>query len=383
MREESNGDLGPAALLVATGLVVPVVVAGVARDTVQLYLTGLEVTAATAVAFAVVWWLAIEARDLERIDVAIASVLVPALFFLAVIVLAVVEVLPVGPRSYLFDGLAGLFRYASLFAGAGLAAVALSRRLGDHDRLPGPRTLAAGLAVVVVLGGALAVGVNHAAASSATVTAVEPGTLDHDRALNVTVEGAPAELRVAVVAPGGQTVWKRLSRGEMSGGSGTVSIPAWFDETPPPDTLPIRAGGYEVRVTSLLGATVATDRYAVDGEVTPTVTEVRASVGPIDWANPPKATIHDRPVEETRIGVAVANEAPFPAEYDLRLRYDGPGPTPEVHTDLQPGDEVGLVLDLPPAALEHVRTEQGSRATVVLSRSQEPVLVRRVTLPAE
>lgn len=56
---------------------------------------------------------------------------------------------------------------------------------------------------VFAVGVALLTGANAIAANSVTIASVEPGAVDRggDPALNVTVDGPPAELRVVVVAP--------------------------------------------------------------------------------------------------------------------------------------------------------------------------------------
>jgi hypothetical protein len=196
---DPNRDLGVAAGLVLVGILVPIGVDLLAHDLLALYLTAAAATTVAAVAVGFVIWLAVEWRDLDRPNVVVASVVVPTAVFAAVPVVGAAGLFDLLP-DHLRAGFGGLFGYLAAISLAGVGAVGFSRALEETERTPEVRQVVAGGAVVLVVVLTLAGGVNYAAASSAQVTDVDAGLAPvSDPALNVTVEGASAELRVTVV----------------------------------------------------------------------------------------------------------------------------------------------------------------------------------------
>lgn len=389
-------DLPAALAMLLAGMLAPALVAAVGRDLLSMYLSARGFVHVSAVAFGVVAWGLIEWLDLDRTTVLLVSIVAPWPVLLAslfgVLLLDQGEQVLAGPVADVFTYLAGrsfasLAGYGADFALAGVGAVALSKWVDDlaerHERVPEPRTVLAALGLAVVLGGLLVAGANHAGASSAAVTTVEPGLDDRRPTLDVTVEGRPAELRVTAVAPDGTSATRRLSRADMRGGTGTARFPVRFGDGTPPGYLPVRSGTYQVRVTSLAGVTVDAASLVADRPAV-SITDTVAASGPLTWDDPPR-DVYERGQDDTKVGIVVENGGSFHRVVDVTL--DVPGGDRHLRdVVLAPGERTGVVFSLPDDAVAAVRTERGGTVTASVQPVDAPggpVSTVEIELPAE
>jgi hypothetical protein len=382
---DPNRDLGVAAGLVLTGTLLPVLAGVLLFDLLSLYLTGLAGPALAAAVFGFCLWLVLEWRDLDRPNVAVASVLVPAGLFALFPVLGaglyavgLGESLP-APLGTLRFG--GVFAYLAGIALAGLGAVGISTALRRRERPPAPRRVAGGAAVTISVAVILLLGVNFAAASSATVTSVEAGLAPvSDPALNVTVEGADAEMRVTVVGPTGTSVTERVSRADVADGRTTVSARLWNDPTPPDGYLARTNGTYRIRVTTLAGVTVDRATFEADPGVGMRVVETDSARGELDWDREDPGSEH-----EVRVGVAVTNDGAFHTSAEASVAVPGENRDPRSGTYyFEPGETEAMVVGIPETAVERVRAEGRETVTVTVwqSRHRDRVLATvEVPLP--
>ena len=361
---DPNRDLGVAAGLVLAGILVPIGVDLLAHELLALYLTAAAATTLAAVAVGFGLWLAVEWRDLDRPNVVVAAVLVPAAVFAAVPIVGAAGLFDALP-DHLRVGFGGLFGYLATISLAGVGAVGLSRALEEAGRAVDARRVATGSAVVLVVGLTLVGGVNLAAASSARVTDVGAGLAPvSDPALNVTVAGTSAELRVTVVGPTGATVTERLSRAEMADGRATVSARLWpdtTDETPPPGYLTKRSGTYRVRVTSLAGVTVDTATFTADPGVALAVVETASARGPLEWNRFDPGSQH-----EVRVGVAVVNRGVFHTSAVATVDVPGRDDPHSRRHYLDPGETDALVVGIPAEDVERLRANGTDTVTVTV-----------------
>jgi hypothetical protein len=379
---DPNRDLGVAAGLVLLGAVVPLLVDLLAHDLLALYLPGMAGVAVAAVGVGFCLWLVVEWRDLDRPNVAVAAVLVPAALFAAVPVLGAAGLFAHVP-DHLYVSFEAVFGYFGGIALGGLGAVGLSVALERRDSVPDPRRVATGAAVVFVVGLALVAGVNFAAASSATVTSMEAGLAPvSDPALNVTVEGASAEMRVTVVGPTGASVTERVSRDDLEDGRTTVSARLWNDETPPDGYLAKANGTYRVRVTTLAGVTVDRATFEADPGVALRVVETDSARGELDWNRSDPGSQH-----EVRVGVAVTNDGAFHTSAEASVAVPGEARDPRSGTYyFAPGETEAVVVGIPEEAVERLRDEGSETVTVTVwqSRHRDRLLVTvEVPLPDE
>jgi hypothetical protein len=237
-----------------------------------------------------------------------------------------------------------------------------------------------GAAAVLLVAVAVVGGVNHAAVSGATVTVVEPGTDRYDEPrLNVTVEGASAEMRVTVVDPNGGSVTKRVTRGESASGRETVGFRVVDLAEPAAGSLTKTSGTYRVRVTTLAGVTVDTARYTADPGLAVAVVETAAARGPFDWNRSSRGSEHD-----LRVGVAVENRGVFYTDPTVRVGAPGEASVGYEDTTLAPGETDVLVVGIPEADAERWRAAGVETVTVRLWPSpyaDEPTATVEVPLP--
>jgi hypothetical protein len=381
---DPNRDLGVAAGLVLLGAVVPLLVDLLAHDLLALYLTG---GAGVALAVAVVGfclWLVVEWRALDRPNVAVASVLVPAALLALVPVVGAAGLFEHLPRHF-YLSFEAIFGYFGAIALAGLGAVGLSVALHRRNRAPDSRRVARVAAVVLVVGLALVGGGNYAAASSATVTSMEAGLAPvSDPALNVTVEGASAEMRVTVVGPTGASVTERVSRADVEDGRATVSARLWDDSTPPDGYLARTNGTYRARVTTLAGVTVDRATFEADPGVALRVVETDSARGELGWDRDDPGSEH-----EVRVGVAVTNDGAFHTSAEASVAVPSEDRDPRSGTYyFEPGETEAMVVGIPEAAVDRLRAEGRETVTVTVtvwrSRPGDTVLATvEVPLPPE
>lgn len=150
---DASGDLGTALAVFAVGMVLPVLAVLAAPGLPRLYANGTEFTTVSAVLFGLGFWALVETRGLDRVDVAVASVIGPAVAFVAavgglVVMSASIEGYGVGPWDpvvdYLAPSVGHLFGYVLAFGLAGLAAVGLGRWTRRQPGLPSPGRVATG-----------------------------------------------------------------------------------------------------------------------------------------------------------------------------------------------------------------------------------------------
>lgn len=388
MPSDPNEDLPEAVALFLVGMAVPIVAVVPARELLALYLSGTVYTALAAAAFAVVAWTLLEERNLDRPNFAVASVVGPFLFFVAIIVYGVLTKGYADPFQYLFaDG--GYMGYPAAFGAAGFLAVALSKRFRSltarEPRVPRARTVAAGVAVAAAVALALGLGANLVAASAVSVTSVDSGVETMlDPALNVTLEGGPADVRVRVTAPDGTTVRKRLPRAETGDEPTTVPFRVWFDDSPPPGRLPAQAGTYRVEVVALSGVTVDSATFEAEGGGAVSIAKTAAGSGDLPW-NRSADVVVGNARHDTGVGVVVANRGAFHTRLDVTL--ETPDGLENHHARAffaEPGARVVVVFRVPDDAAETIRAEHGGRVTVAVSRefSGDRVATTEVELPA-
>lgn len=386
----------PAVALLLAGMLAPALVASLGRDVLALYLSGPRFALVSAGVFGVVAWGFIEWMDLDRTTVGLVSlaapwpVLLASLF--AVLLVNRGEPVPTGPVADVFRFLTGdtvgsFFGYGAAFALAGLGAVALSAwvdRLGQrHDWFPEARGVLVGLGVTVVIVGLLIGGVNHVTAGSGAIVAVESTVDDRRPALQVTVDGPPAERRVTAVAPDGTSLSKRLARADARGGTATVAFPLWSGEEPPPGHLPLQSGPYRIRMSSLAGLTVDATSFAATDGTAVAVTATEWAAGSIGWDDPP-ATVHARGEGDTKVGILIENGGSFHQVVDVTLVLPGSDRRMD-DIVLAPGTRTGVVFALPSHIVSTVRGEHGGTVTArvdVGNGPADPVATVVIELPA-
>ncbi|MFB6191902.1 MAG: hypothetical protein ABEI11_01110 [Haloarculaceae archaeon] len=385
MPTDPNEDLAAAVAVHLVGMAVPVAVVAAFEGLLSLYLSGTAVATVAAVAFGLVAWLLVEELDLDRPNFLVGAVVATVLGVVALVGYALVAGERTATYRYLFYG-DRLMLYPGLFGAAGVGAVGLSRKYrslaaGDGG-VPPPRRVVAGIGLAVALLAVLGVGANLAAANSAAVATVEPGTESvADPALNVTVAGPAAELRVTAVAPDGETVTERLSRAETRGGPTTASIRMWFDDTPPPGYLPVERGTYRVRVTSLAGVPVDRASFVAETGVGVSIEAVEATRGNLSWERQPRRAADAGP-NATTVGVVVENRGDFLTPVDVILVV-GDDDRPSGMLFLSPGERNRVAYVLDPGTVEAARAGGNGTATVraYVGGSEDPVATATVDLP--
>lgn len=388
----------PAAVgILLAGMLVPALVAGVARDFLSMYVTARQFVLVLVVGYGIVAWGLIERSDLDRTTFLLVSIAGPWPVLLAtlfgVLLLNQGEQIATGPVADVFRYLAGgsfasFFGYGALFTLAGAGAVALSKQFDElaarNDRLPEVRVVFAGIGLAVVLVVLLAGGANHVAASSASISTVEPGMQPYQvPSLNVTVAGRPAELRVTVIGPDGTSVTKRLSRADRRTGTETLAFRVRLDDNGlPPDVLPVRSGTYRVKVTTMAGVTVDTAEYHLERAPTPSLSNVVVGSGTIDREELPERTAELFPTHDTKIGIEVENPSEFPAA--VRVRIHAPGTyANSFKMPIHSSDRAGVIFAIPDDAVAAIHDEHGGVVTIELTQDGHTVAARSVELPSE
>lgn len=387
----------PAALaILLAGMLAPALVAAIARDFMSMYVTAREFVLVFAVGYGIVAWGLIERLDLDRTSFLLVSIVGPWPVLLAslfgVLLLNEGEQIATGPVADVFRYLTGssvasFFGYGALFTLAGAGAVALSKQFDElaarRGRIPDARVVFAGIGLAVVLVVLLAGGANHVAASSASISSVEPGVQPYqDPSINVTVAGRPAELRVTAIGPDGTSVTKRLSRGDMRAGTETVAFRVRLDDKLPPDVLPVESGTYRVKVTTLAGVSVDTAEYHLERAPTPSLSNVIVSSDGIDRDELPQHTVELAPTRPTSVGIEVGNPSEFPAAVTVSIH----APDTYAHSFdilVRPGERAGVVFSIPDDAVAAIHDEHGGVVTVELTQDGRTVAARSVELPSE
>lgn len=390
-------DLPVGLAILLTGMIVPALVLAVAQDIVTLYVGPLEFVLIAAAAFWLLAWVLIEYLKIDRTSFALVGVAWPwPVLFAALIGFLLLhrdEQVPQGPLAdvfrFLIGGAESFFLYGALFALAAIGAVAASKavesRAAQDARVPDGRVLATGLALLVVAAVVIAAGLNFAAANAAAVTATEPALDRHEQpALNVTLEGPPAELRLDVTAPDGSSVTRRLSRADMRHAPLQVAVPIEPDQQLGSESLPALAGQYRVRVAALSGVTVETATFTATSGPSVSLRDTQVSSGTITWTDPP-----DRVVGSTRhdtsVGVLIENAGAFHTIVSITVG------TPEDRRQVvfsnvatAPGEQLGAVISVPDHVVAAIQAETGGTATVGLYLDDpfdDPIATVEIELP--
>lgn len=384
------------AVLVA-GMLVPALVVAAGLELLELYVSSLEFVVIAAVAFGLLAWILIERRDIDRTSFGLVAVVWPwpVLFasLFGFLLLHRGQQIPRGPVAdvfrFLIGGVEGFFRYGALFALAGVAAVGVSRaveaRGGQADRVPDGRVLATGLGLAIVAVVVLAVGVNLAAANAASVTALEPGVDTYERpTLEVTLDGAPAELRLTAIAPDGTSVTRRLTRADAREQSVHVAIPVQPDGSPSHGRLSALAGTYRVRVVALSGVTVDTATFTAASGTDVSLLGAQVASRAPTWDDPPDRVVGTAR-DDTTVGVLVGNGGSFHTPVSIAVGTpDAPRQVAVRDLSPAPGERLGVVVSVPAHVVESIRSESGGTATVgvyVGDPYGDPVATVEVELP--
>lgn len=372
-------DLPVGLAVLLAGMIVPALVLAVAQDVITLYVGPVEFVLVAAAAFWLLAWVLIESLEMDRTSFAMVGVAWPwPVLYAALIGFLLLhrdEQVPQGPLAdvfgFLIGGAESFFLYGALFALATIGAVGASKAVESrtaHDaHVPDGRVIATGLALLVVAAVVIAAGANFAAANAAAVTAAEPALDRHEQpALNVTLDGAPAELRLVVTAPDGSSVTRRLTRTEMRQAPLQVAVPIEPDHQSGSESLPALAGQYRVRVAAVSGVTVETATFTASSGPAVTLRNTQVSSGTISWTDPPDrivgSTRHD-----TTVGVLIENAGAFHTVVSITV--DTPEDPRQVvfsNVPTKPGEQLGAVISVPDHVVGAIQAETGGTATVGL-----------------
>ncbi|WP_265107765.1 hypothetical protein [Halosolutus halophilus] len=385
----TNEDLPAIGAIFVAGMAPPIVVALSVHDVLSLYLTGRQFASLGAAAFALLAWVLLEARDIDRANFLVASLVLPWIGVVGVLFVALtLGEHPVG-FQYLFGEFEDLGAYAAFYTIAGVVAVGLLRGVERFARRdgwsPAPLTVAVGLVAVLVLGSAASGAYVTIAASSASISDVEADVIDRrsnyetdGTGLVVVVEGEPTELRLVVTAPDGTTAIERLSAEDLQDGRITVELEYWrFD-------APLRAGTYEVELSALTGVTVDRTTYTIETEPTPSLRQVEVvpADDEFDVDVPADATVRDPTgTDAVRIVTVIANEGDAPGRFATRL-MTGDGEYVTVQDIVIEPDQSGVnVVGLSDEDVERVHRESDGELEVEVIFDGEVVTTETVTLP--
>ncbi len=384
----TDEDFPAIAAIFVVGMALPIAVALAIHDVLALYLTGGQFASLGAAAFALLAWVVLEARDIDRTNFLVASLVLPWIVAVGVLLVALTLREHPGGFRYLFGGTEVLGAYAALYTVAGVAAVALLRGVERFTRRdgwsPAPPTVAVGLVAVLVLGSAAGGAYATVAASSASISDVEADVVDRrsnyetdGTGLVVVVEGEPTELRLTVTAPDGTTAIERLTEEDLRDGTDTVVLEDWrFD-------APLRAGTYEVALSALTGVTVDRTTYTIETEPTPSLRQVEVVPpnGEPTVDVPGDATRKEGTESEVQVVTVIANEGDAPGEFATRLATDGEFVTVE-GVVVEPGRSGVTVVGLSDEDVERAHRENDGELEVEVVFDGEVVTTERVTLPA-
>lgn len=391
-------DFPTALTILLIGLLAPALVVAAARELLALYVSSLQFVVVAAMAFWLLAWILIERLEVDRTSFALVAIAWPwpvlfaALF--SYLLLHRGEPIPRGPVAdvfrFLIGDVEGFFLYGALFAVAGVAAVGASKaveaRAEHDDRVPDGRVVATGLGLAIGAVAVLAIGANLTAASTASVTAIEPAVDPFERpTLEVTLDGEPAELRLTAVGPDGSRVTQRLTRADVGEAPVRVAIPVQPDAPPSHGTLAAQAGTYRVRVAALSGVTVDTATFTAASGTNVSLVGAQVASGAPTWDDPPNrvvgSTRHD-----TTVGVLVENGGSFYTPVSVAVGTpDDPRQVAARDLSAAPGERLGVVLSIPAETVASIRSESGGTATVgvyVGDPYGEPVASVDVELPA-
>lgn len=378
---EDTDSLKSAALFVG-GMVVPVAGALLLHDVLALYLSGPELVSLVAIGFGAVSWLFLTVVDPEDLAFLSVSLVLPWVVVLVTVGLVLATGVHPGVR-YLMGEIGELVSFGASFMIAGLAALVVRRRTerlaNQVGWMPSSRRLAlvlSGVLVVLLLGGA---GMATVSASTATIASVDSGVVDHRAAgLNVTVDGQPAEYRLTVVAPNGDSYTRRVSPTGSTRRTTTVAVPFYRLGSP-------QAGTYRVEVRAITGVLVDAETYTIETPPRLSVLDVK-TVGPgesLAFDLPANATIY-RPSPgptdpETRVAVILTNTGDVAGEFDVVVHLK-PGLVDGREIFVRPGQTGANVIAIDDQHVDRLREEENGTVTVEVSY-EDTTVTRTVELP--
>lgn len=357
------------------GMAVPVILAVLFHDVLELYLTGRHLAYLAALGYALVFWFLIARCDLDQVNVVLASIVFPVLGALVILFAGFATTDLHEAFRYLFYDIDDLFVYAVAFGSAGIAAVAVQRKTdqlaNEYGSVPAPQTIPVVLLAILALGLLVTGAVGHVTANSADVTNVEPDTTHTGRAfLNVTVESEPTELLVTVTAPDESTTTQRISRAELREGAAAVQVEFWAFDDPDP-----QAGTYTVTVSGISGVTVDTATYTIETTPTPTLVDTATASGgePLDLDLPADSIIygpkHDT---ETRVAVVLQNEGDITAPFYVQI-YTEDERIKSREIPIKPGQHGATVFELSEEVVDRVHAEANGTVTIEIADDDERI----------
>lgn len=382
MSERAGHGMPPAVALALLGTLVPVVVAGVGLDLLELYLDGRGYVATAVLAYGLVAWGVVTTRDLDDVNVVVASVVVPAPTVFALVVGASLLEDGTGMLRYLVPDVGALFALAAGYALAGVAAVWARRRVervvAESRSLSSLDTVVRAVAAVVVLAVVVAAGANYVAAEAATVASISPADEVPGRpAFAVTLDDGAADVRVTVTAPDGTRHTTRVARGDFRNRTATTVV-----EAAPTGSAP-EPGTYRVRVESAAGVTVDRRRFRVDRVADLTLVNVTAgcSATPIPERYDGVTLGHER--RGTWVAVEVHRSAgTFEPSGSLRVLVAGEwyiGP----RVDAADRDDRPMVYWFPADVVRRVHERADGVVAIQVQTYGEPTGQRSVRLPVD
>ena len=381
MTDDRTAALIPSGI--AIGMLLPLVAALAFHEVLSLYLTGRTFTYVVGAAFALVAWACMTALDLDQVDAAVWSVILPWVVAFGALMLLLLAGQPDG-FTYLFGDAGDAGRYAGAYMIAGLAAVAgargLDRLSADVAWLPQPRSIALGVLVVAALGVVVFAGSLQVSASSASVADVQPGVSGYyDSSLNVTIEDGHETVRLRVTSPDGETYRTRVTGSDGRGE--TATVPVEFRHLGRHPT----AGRYQVELTSVLGVTVDSATYTVEKPPSPAIVAVETA-GPGEGLDLATSSLSSelRPSAgpthpATRVAIVFENRGDAGEVFRSRLVIDGE-PTRGRDVFAGPGERAANVVALSDEDVERIHETTEGTVTVEV-RYRDDVVTREIQLP--
>lgn len=351
------------------GMAVPIVLSVLFHDVLELYLTGRHLTYLAAGVHALVFWALIATYDLDRVNVALASIVFPVIGIVIVLFTGLAMTDLHDGFRYLFLDVDDLATYAMAFGSAGIVAVAVEwktdRLANEYDPLPTPQIIPVVLLAILALGLLVTGAVGHVTASSADVTSVEPDATHTGRAfLNVTVESEPTELLVTVTAPDESTTTQRISRAELRNGSAAVQVEFWaFDEPDP------QAGTYTVTVSGISGATVDTATYTIETVPTPSLVDTASARGgdALDLDLPADAVVYGPKHDTwTRVAVVLQNDGDITAPFYVRIFTENER-IKSREIPLGPGQQGAMIFELTANETERIHADADGNVSIEIA----------------
>ncbi|WP_254522428.1 hypothetical protein [Natrinema caseinilyticum] len=260
---EPGDDLVPALVLVAIGVLVPLLVAARYEPHLRMYVNSKEYSILSALGVGLAFWLCVEGLDLDRVTVLGTAIIAPVPLTFAAGLLAAA----LGGRlvdSFVF---AEFLPYALAIAAAGALAVGLSlvteALVGRHSRLPERRTVALAVGTTALFGIGAGTGVRYANPSPASIEDVRITYSGSEASLGVFFDTDSSAHHIAVVAPDGTIARERPADAAVERDWTKIRI------AQPRGSL--YRGQFQVRIATFLGTTVDSTSIGVETGPVPSI----------------------------------------------------------------------------------------------------------------